>query len=167
MKKIAFFSLIILLIFPLCACKKQEVNYQKIVRDDYSTGGDLSFAYDEISHTAYFGGEGEYIQYYDSSIIKNWQEEGNRIGFKIPVPKTLDNYLSAKATCNGKDYENGEFYNFVNGKPVFAEFYPLVKSGQERFELNITWQNSIKPQKYFIVIKNGTKLIEKTSNETV
>lgn len=151
---------LVILLFPLVflfGCNENEVAYSTIYRDTYNTGGDISFSYDNITHTAYFGGENEVIQFYESDVAKGWVEEGNRIGIKLVSPIKIKNPLSAKASINGFEYENGSFYKTINGEiSSVVEFYPIVSEQNRDFELKIVWQEGVKEQVYKIYIREGT-----------
>ena len=63
--------LIVFLLFScifFVGCKDKNLTQMPIMQDIYKTGGNLTFNYDEISHVATFGGEGEVIQYYQKDI---------------------------------------------------------------------------------------------------
>ena len=156
MKKNVIFLLLLPVLF-FVACKEQTADYSVIYRDQYSTGGDISFSYDNITHTAYFGGENEVIPYYSNDITKGWESEGNRVGVKLVSPVKVTNSLSGYANLNGIEFENGCFYKNINNETSnIAEFYPLVSEENSEIELRIVWQDGVKEQIYKIVIKDGT-----------
>ena len=151
---------LILLYFPflfMCGCQDKDVSYSTIYRDTFNTGGDISFSYDNITHTASFGGENEVVQYYEIDISKGWNEAGNRIGLRLVAPLKISNPLSAKAMINSVEYNNGSFYRIINGEiSSVAEFYPIVSEQNKELELKIIWQSGIKEQVYKIYILDGT-----------
>ena len=137
--------------------RKKTEEYSVVYRDDYNTGGNISFDYDEESHTAYFGGKDEVLQYYKKDIAKGWYEDGFRVGVKLYAPKKLDNYQSATAKIGNETYEGGSFYKQVNGEnSLVAEFYPIVSEKNKTIELKIVWQEGIKEQIYKIIVRDGT-----------
>ena len=155
MKKILFFILLPCLFFV--ACGDREVSYSTIYRDQFETGGDISFSYDNITHTAHFGGNNEIIQYCQPDISKGWQEGGHRIGISLNAPIKLTNPLSAHANLDGIEYDNGSFLKSVNGEITNrAEFYPVLSQEKREIELKIVWQDGITEQVYKIVINEGT-----------
>lgn len=151
---------LVILLFPLIflfGCNEKEVPYSNIYRDMFNTGGDITFSYDNITHTAYFGSENDVLQYYESDISKGWKEEGNRIGIRLVSPIKITNHLSGSASIGGVEYQNGSFYKTINGEiSSVVEFYPIVSEENREFELKILWQNGIKEQVYKIYIREGT-----------
>ena len=156
MKKILLFLSIFLLIF-ISGCGDKQASYSMIYRDQYNTGGDISFSYDNITHTAYFGGENEVIQCYNSDIAKGWKDDGCRVGVRIVAPIKLTNPLSGEATVGNEKFENGSFYKIINGElSNIAEFYPLVSQENSDVEIKIIWQDGIQEQIYKVHINEGT-----------
>lgn len=146
----------------LCGCGEKTLSYSNIYRDDYKTGGNLNFFYDDQTHIAYFGEEGEVISYYKEDIAKGWNEEGNLIGIKIYPPCKLDNYLSGTAKVGDREYENGSFYVLKDDQVQMAEFFIKVEDNKKEYDLKIKWQDNIKEQNYRIIVKQGT-LLEKNT----
>lgn len=155
MKKLLIFALLPFLL--LSGCGDKNVEYANVYRDKYSTGGDITFSYDKITHTAYFGGENEVVQFYDANIAKGWDEAGNRVGVKLVSPCKITNPLSAKAQIGDKVYENGSFYSYINGKVTDeVEFFPLVSEEKREVILKIVWQDGVTEQTYKIIVKEGS-----------
>ena len=106
MKKnsVAMLSLILIFIIFASACAR-EYSYGMIERDNSLTGGDLSFIYDENTHTAIFGGEGEIIAFYEEDRLAGLPK-GNRIGFKIYAPIAISFSIPSNVipTCFSKIY---------------------------------------------------------------
>lgn len=159
MKKLSFILVIFLFACVLVGCGDKTVDYAEIYRDDFKTGGDITFEYDKLNHIAYFGGENEVIQYYKEDIAKGWNKEGYRIGIKLYPPMKLTNYQSANAKLGKEEYSNGSFYKKINEQNFVAEFYPIIDENTKEVELKIVWQDGISEQNYKIVIKEGTKYI--------
>ncbi len=159
---VIFFVLVVSLFMP--ACGKQTLNQPALQRDNQHIGGNLSFEYDNQTHTAYFGGEGQYIEFYDIDIARDFQKKGNRIGIKVTAPLEVDDFDTGIATAGDEKIEGGEFYSQVDGKKTReAVFYPIIKKDQRVVNLNIVWQDGIKEQCYKIVIKDGTKFVDEKS----
>ena len=98
------------LVLSGCGNNERDLNYGTVTRDPSQIGGaSLSFVYDEKTHTATFGGEGQQVEYYeiDESVGRN--EAGNRVGIKITAPEEVKDLTKSTITNNGKTYENGSF----------------------------------------------------------
>ena len=158
--KILLFLLIIPVCF-LCACNNKSFEYQVLERDIYNTGGNLTFVYDDATHTAIFGGEGETVQFYTQDIAKGWAEEGCRIGIRILAPNGLKEYKSASATLDDEELTSKDFFIETNGNVQFAVFQPIVSKEKSQVDLKITWQEGYEKQIYHIIIKEGTIFMEK------
>lgn len=163
MKKYILISIFAFLIFTMTGCGQQNLSYSPLYRDTYNTGGDLTFVYDENTHTASFGGEGEAIQFYNEDIAKGWKTAGNRVGVKLYVPKDAKNYQSASATIGDEKFEGGSFLKTINeeGSSV-AEFYPIVNENDKLITLKISWEDDTNEQIYNIVVKEGTYFMKNT-----
>lgn len=142
----------------LSGCGQKEFSYGVLQRDAYNTGGGISFEYDPLSHTAYFGGEGEILEWYEEDVAKGWNEAGNRVGIKIIPPKGLDDYKSASATLDDEKLEYEDFY--VGEENSYTLFQPLIKKEGQILTLKIKWQESAAEQVYTIIIKKGTILLQ-------
>lgn len=154
MKKLCM-AFILLIMLCVGGCGKKEFLQPEISKDIYSTGGNLSFSYDNITKTALFGGEGEVVQYYETDLARGWKEEGNRIGIQIVVPKNVKDVSSGSAELNGKEYLSKDYIKKINDT-YYALFQPLVNESQKDINLKITWQEGSEEQQYFIKIKEGT-----------
>lgn len=156
--------LVILLLFPvltLTGCGSKNVDYVSMQKDESLAQSQLTFYYDELTHTAYFGGEGEQILYYDIDIARGFEKEGNRVGVKMYAPSEVTDFASGFAEVGGEKIEGGRFYSTVNGhKSREATFYPLVSQDNRVIELKIKWEEGIKEQHYTIVIAEGTIFLE-------
>lgn len=146
--------------FALVGCGETSFSYNRIERDAYNTGGNVTFEYDEYSHTAYFGGEGEVIEWYEADIAKGWEEEGNRVGIKIFVPSGVDDYKSATAVLGDEKLEYDDF--ILGEENKYALFQPIVSEQNSILTLKIKWQDSAAEQTYNIVIRNGTIFMGKS-----
>ena len=122
------------------------------------TGGSLSFSYDDITKTALIGGNNEVIQYYQTDIAKGWNEEGNRIGIQIIVPKGVKDVGSGTAELNGKEYLSKDYIKKINDM-YYALFQPIIKENDKELTLKIIWQEGCKEQQYNIKIMEGTILM--------
>ena len=141
----------------LAGCGENVFSYGVVSRDSYNTGGNLSFEYDSLSHTAYFGGEGEVLQWSVNDVAKGWMEKGARVGLKIVPPTNLDDPKSVSAILDGNSLEYKDFYRSDNNQ--YAEFYPVVQKDGQMIELKIKWQESAAQQTYNIVIRKGTVIL--------
>ena len=159
MKIKSFICLVlILLTFSLASCGGKEVSSATISRDDEFVGGNLSFVYDEHSRTIYIGGEGEFIQYYDKDLTRNW-EEGNRIGFKITAPSEVENLKKTTLEMNGMTFTD-MFVKIDGQQQDFFNIYPLVTEDTKEIVFKITWEENIATQTYTIKIVEGTALLD-------
>ncbi|MBO5394700.1 MAG: hypothetical protein J6A28_02210 [Clostridia bacterium] len=157
MNRILLFFTIFITLF--CAgCGDKEFSYNRIERDAYNTGGSVSFEYDEYSHTAYFGGEDEFLEWYEIDIAKGWNEAGNRVGIKIFMPFEVDDYKSATAVVNEEKLEYDDF--IVDGDNKYALFQPLVSEENNNISIKIKWEDSANEQVYNIVIRRGTNFLK-------
>ncbi len=159
------FLLFFVCCFSLYGCGGKQVSSANILRDDERTGGSLSFVYDDKNRTITFGGEGEYIQYYEKSIEKNLTE-GNRLGLKVIAPKEIKDLSKTTVEMNGVTFAdiavkiNGESQDFFN-------IYPLVNENTKTIKFTILWDEQVEKQEYTIIIKDGTKLLNKDGTESV
>ena len=156
MKTKKLFLIMLLFVLACAGCKQKEFDYVAMSRDAYNTGGVLSFEYDNITHTAYFGGEGQIVQYYSTDIAKGWTEEGCRVGVTLPLPKGIDDYKSAVATLDEKQLEWDDFGYGEEGEMQYVIFQPIVSEEKSHIILKITWQDGSKEQTYNIAIREGT-----------
>lgn len=160
MKKslIVIFSLVMLIPLLLTGCGR-EYTYGKVERDNSLTGGNLSFVYDEVTHTATFGGQGEAVLYYeaDESLGKI---AGNRIGFKIYAPCDVTDYSKAKLNFQGEEITGGAFMQTVYGQVMnYFVLTPLVSETNREFEVKVTWTQEAQAQIYKIKTADGTKFL--------
>ncbi len=161
-------SCITIFIIMIClfsfGCKDNNLSQPSLERDRYNTGGNLTFVYDEVAHVASVGGEGEVIQFYDKDLVKGWDEEGNRIGFSLLVPKEVKDYKSGKANLNGEKLLADDYISLNEGQNLIATFQPIVKNGKEDITLKITWEDGKNEQIYKIIIAKGTLFMEKQNS---
>ncbi len=156
--KLRRFSLCVLLVMVtifFVGCKDKNLPQPSLERDRYNTGGNLTFEYDEISHLATFGGEGEVVQFYNEDITKGWTEKGCRIGVQILVPKEAKDYKSGSAALGNNKLTANDYLNEI-GENKVAVFYPIVDEEHKDITLKITWQDGKIEQTYHIHIKAGT-----------
>lgn len=155
---IVFFALMALL---LTGCTDKSLDYVAVTRDNFNTGGNLSFEYDALSHTAYFGGDGETIEWQQASIVRGFDRAGNRVGVKLVAPSFVSDFSSGSAIVGDEKLEGGEFYQSVDGKTSpTAQFFPLVSEKNRVVTIKVIWQEGIKEQVYTIVIKEGTAFLD-------
>lgn len=160
MKKLGLLMLLFLSCVLLYGCEK-NLAYSNLERDNYNTGGNLTFVYDETTRTALFGGEGEIIQFYHKDIAKGWAEDGCRVGVKILIPKGIDDYKSGSAVINGEKVSGEDFYlQNEDGFSNYAVFQPIVSEELKHVVLKITWEEGYEEQVYYIVIKEETIFME-------
>ena len=155
MKKLPVLILIIFIGIGLVlsGCGEKTFAYSRIYRDDYLTGGDLNFKYDERTHTAYFGGENQVVQYYEPDIAKGWKDAGCRIGIKIYLPSDVEDYQSGQVEINGNKLENDKIVNEEGG---YLQLFPLVSENEQDFQIKIIWQDGTQEQNYYVYIEKGT-----------
>lgn len=163
MKKIS----VILLIFCICSCiffagcGNRELPPASITRDDARTGGTLSFVYDSKQKTVYIGGEDEVIQYSQEDETSNLSA-GNRVGLKVTAPDESLDLSNATLKMNGVNYSTGDFLEIVNGnKQRFFIIKPLFTKEVKKATFIITWEENSKEQEYKVIIKDGTKFMNK------
>lgn len=154
--KKSFILLLLVCSLFLSGCDKKSFSYSTLTRDSYNTGGNLSFSYDSQTQTAYFGGEGEVVQFYDIDIAKGWTEKGCRVGVVLNLPTELKDYKSATATINNKKLTSQNFIVEIDSQTTLAIFQPIVNQENNLIDIKITWAENTKSQNYTIVIKEGT-----------
>ena len=165
LKRLFFISLVILSCLSLAGCGAKEVSSAVITRDDERIGGSLSFVYDSHEKAVYIGGEGEFIQYYEKSLERNWKE-GNRVGLKITAPKEVTDISKTTLEMNGVTFAdlgakvNGEAQNFFN-------IYPTITETTREIKFKVSWDEETKAQEYKVIIVEGTKLLNKDGTESV
>ena len=155
LKSVVALILIMTCVF-LCGCDKKSFSQPILSRDNYNTGGNLTFVYDSQAQVAYFGGEGEVVQYYQEDIAKGWTEKGCRVGVSMLLPKELKDYKSATAKINNKELKSNDFIVEIDENTVIAQFQPLVSEEKRIIEIEVTWADNSQAQEYKIVIKDGT-----------
>lgn len=141
----------------------QSLPQMSIERDNYLTGGNLTFVYDEASRTAFFGGENEVIQYYDIDISKGFLKEGNRVGLKL-IPNEEINDIGSLTFKFGKEEIKGEdAVTKINDKTAFFQLFPIIKNAGEKIEISIEYKGQ--KCKYFVEVNSKTILMEKSTDE--
>ena len=154
--KSSFIILLCVVSIFLCGCEKKSFSQPDFTRDNYNTGGNLTFYYDQQAHVAYFGGEGEVVQYYEEDVAKGWTEKGCRVGISLTLPTEIEDYKSASAKVNGKEYNSNDFIVEINDETVIAQFQPIVSEDNRIINIKISWQEDSEAQEYKIIIKEGT-----------
>lgn len=154
--KTVFVLILVVTCFFMCGCDKKSFFQPLLSRDNYNTGGNLTFYYDNQSHVAYFGGEGEVVQYYQTDIAKGWTEKGCRVGVSLPLPNNLEDYKSATAKINGEEFNSNDFIVEIDQQTTIAQFQPIVSEKNSEIDIKITWEEETQPQEYKIIIKQGT-----------
>ena len=145
----------------LVGCDKKAFLQPVMSRDNYNTGGNLSFYYDEQAHIAYFGGDGEVVQFYEKDIAKGWTKEGCRVGVTLILPNDLKDYKSATAEIDGKDYISNDFIIEIDENTAIAQFQPIVSEDNKKINIKLTWAEDSQTQEYKIFVKDGTLYMEK------
>lgn len=154
--KMSAVVLILLASLMLGGCNNKSIAQPILERDNYNTGGNITFVYDEVAHVATFGGKDEVLQYYEEDIAKGWTESGNRIGIKLSLPQNLKDYKSGKATFDGQKLMPDDYISLQEGQNLVAVFQPIIKNEKENYTLKITWQDGFEEQIYHIIIAKGT-----------
>ena len=72
--KMSAVVLILLASLMLSGCNNKSIAQPILERDNYNTGGNITFVYDEIAHVATFGGKDEVLQYYEEDIAKEHEK---------------------------------------------------------------------------------------------
>lgn len=156
-KKVYTILALLLVVTSLTIGCGREYTYGRVERDSAQTGGSLSFVYDETTHTATFGGEGEVIAFYPEEPSIN-RAKGNRIGFKIYAPCDVKDFSKAKLSFQGTEYNGGSFMHSVYEQNMnYFVLTPLVSEDNKNFDVKVTWTQEAKEMIYHIVIADGTK----------
>ena len=157
MKKVLLIFLILLSIVST-ACGTKIYSSATITRDEANTGGDISFVYDEHTKNIYFGGEGEYLQYYSADEVKGL-DEGYRVGIKVIAPSEVKNLEDAVLEINGNKYN--DFFEKIESQPQnYFYIYPTFSEKTKEIKFKITWTQMSKPQKYKVVLNEKTKFLK-------
>ncbi len=148
-----------LITLSLIACGNNNMQYGTVTRTPDLTGGaNLSYCYDEKTHTAWFGGENETVAYYNEDLSVN-RTAGNRVGVTITAPKDVNNFEGFKLTIyDNKVYEglnSSGIPNAFDGEN-YMYIYPLVSESQKSVTIKIKWNNEMDEQTYMVKIKDGT-----------
>ena len=158
MKYLKSCLVLFLCLVSLCfyGCDKKSISQSELTRDNYNTGGNLSFYYDQQTQVAYFGGEGEVVQFYQEDIAKGWTGKGCRVGVSLLIPPELKDFKSSSAEIDGKSLNANDFIIEVNEEMSFAQFQPIVSKENSTVEIEITWEENTQSQTYKIIIQEGT-----------
>ncbi|HIT62358.1 MAG TPA: hypothetical protein IAC38_02770 [Candidatus Caccovivens faecavium] len=157
MKKVLLIFLILLNIVST-ACGTKIYSSATITRDEANTGGDISFIYDEHTKNIYFGGEGEYLQYYSADEVKGL-DAGYRVGIKVIAPSEVKNLEDAVLEINGNKYN--DFFEKIESQPQnYFYIYPTFSEKTKEIKFKITWTQMSKPQKYKVVLNEKTKFLK-------
>ena len=135
-----------------CPAPKQTI---KLDRDNYLTGGALTFYYDELSSTAFFGEENEVIQFYEEDISKGFDKEGNRVGIKIVPEKHIDDLGSVTIKISKEEISGTDASVKINDNLVYFQIFPIVKEAGQTIPVDIEYKN----QKYKFYIKIHEKVL--------
>lgn len=158
MKKVLLIFLILLSIVST-ACGTKIYSSATITRDEANTGGDISFVYDERNRNIYFGGEGEYLQYYSADEVKGL-DAGYRVGIKVIAPSEVKNLEDAVLEINGNKYN--DFFEKIESQPQnYFYIYPTFSEKTKEIKFKITWTQMSKPQKYKVILNEKTNFLEK------
>ena len=164
MKLLQFFALgcSFLCVFCLFGCQK-TMSTATILRDDARVGGSLSFVFDKNLHTAYVGGDGEFVQFSQSNAEKGF-DAGYRVGLKVVAPSEKINFDNSKLEINGVKYVLGSFLETINEeKQGFFNLYPEFSKEDREVNFSIKWDDGIKKQEYKIILAEGTGFAGKSS----
>ncbi len=164
MKKVLLIFLILLSIVST-ACGTKIYSSATITRDEANTGGDISFIYDEHTKNIYFGGEGEYLQYYSADEVKGL-DAGYRVGIKVTAPGEVKNLDDTVLEMNGNKY-NDIFEKIENQPQNYFYIYPTFSEKTKEINFKITWTQMSKPQKYKVVLNEKTKFLESEQTQNV
>lgn len=161
-KRLVSLIALLLLVTTLTVGCGRDYTYGKVERDSSKTGGALSFVYDEATHTATFGGEGEVVAFYPADEATG-REKGNRIGFKIYAPCDVKDYSKAKLSFQGTEYVGGNFMQTIYGESAnYFVLSPLVSEDNREFDVKITWTQDAKEMTYKIKIAEGTRFAKES-----
>lgn len=157
MKKVLLIFLILLSIVST-ACGTKIYSSATITRDEANTGGDLSFVYDSHDRCVYFGGEGEYIQFYSANEVSGL-EEGYRVGIKMIAPSEVKKLEDAVLEINGNKYN--DFFEKIESQPQnYFYIYPTFNENTKEVNFKITWNQTSKPQSYKIILNEKTNFLK-------
>ena len=156
-KKIILISSLFAFLFLLTGCGKNIFDYSRVSRDEYNTGGNLTFIYDDVAHVATFGGRGEVVQYYDVDIAKGWLNAGNRVGVQILAPSGVKNFETGSAKIGDEIIKGDKFYKQINNEnSKIAQFFPILTENNREIAIKITWEDNSEEQIYYVVAHKDT-----------
>ena len=157
MKKVLLIFLILLSIVST-ACGTKIYSSATITRDEANTGGDISFIYDEHTKNIYFGGEGEYIQFYSANEVSGL-DAGYRVGIKVIAPSEVKNLDDTVLEVNGTSYT--DFLEKIEGQEQnYFYIYPTFSEDSRETNFKITWNKNAKPQSYKIILNEKTNFLK-------
>ena len=158
-----FLILIFLIFMGNFGCKEMTTSHGYMTLDESISSG-LSFSYDQNMHTAYIGGENQVIFYREENLVDGIFDDGNFIGINLFAGRAVDDLESGSAKINDKTYNANRYLKIVNGE-YYSEGHFIIKVDQINtpLEISIKWNEQMKEQKYYIVIREGTILQDKLS----
>lgn len=144
-------------------CKEMTTNYGYMTLDESMSGG-LDFSYDQTTHTAFIGGENQVIFFREENLVDGFFDDGNFIGINLFAGRAVDDLESGSAKINDKTYNANQYLKMINGEyRNEGHFLIKVEKTSTPIEISIKWNEQMKEQKYYIVIKEGTILQDKLS----
>lgn len=157
MKKYLICFLLLITLFA-SGCGAESYPSAIITRDEANTGGNLSFVYDSHSREIYFGGEGEYIQFYSANEASGLKE-GYRVGIKVTAPDAVTTTEDAMLEFNDATYN--DFLEKVEGQEQnYFYLYPTFSVEARETNFKITWNKNAKPQIYKIILNEKTNFLK-------
>lgn len=152
-----------IILFPLLflAGCGQGLPKFNIERDNYSTGGNITFSWDKEGKIVCFGGENEVIQYYDKDITKGFLKGGNRVGIKIIPSQNIEDLGSLTFKIDKDEISGQNVVTKVSDSVSFFQIFPLVERAGQKIEINIEY----KDKKDKIIVKIHEKSILMAGDE--
>lgn len=141
----------------------QSLPKMSVERDNYSTGGNLTFEYDETSRTAFFGQENEVVQYYEIDISKGFLKEGNRVGVKLTPNEEIKDLGSLTFKIGKEEIKGQDVATKINDKTAFFQLFPIIKNAGEKVEIGVEYKGQ--KCKYFVVVNEKAILMEKPADK--
>ena len=135
-----------------------------IERDDYSTGGNLSFYYDENARTAFLGEENEVVQFYEQDVTKGFVKEGCRVGVKLTPAKEIKDIGSLTFRVGKEEIQGEKVAVKIDDKLAYFQIFPIIEKAGQKIDIKIEYKG--KKQTYFIKINENVILMEKNERNS-
>ena len=165
MKTLKIYNLFVIFVALACSCLlcgcQNNYEFINVKQDNELTGGNLTFDYQQDTQTINVGGNNEIILFYQTNLLKGWEEEGNRIGLEFNSPSNLKSFEDISIKIDEQEIDNINFLSVNNEKTGSFVIYPLIEKIGELIKITISWESNSKEQIYYLKIDPNTILMKK------